>query len=66
VTKTDPSKHYGVSGRGQLTFTVLIETMCREGFKLEVGPTTVIYNGNAELGKIEEVWEIAEIHVREK
>jgi hypothetical protein len=27
---------------------------------------TVIYKGNEELGEIEEVWEIAEIHVMEK
>jgi predicted membrane GTPase involved in stress response len=37
-----------------------------EGLDLEMGPPTVIYKGNAELGKIEEMWEIAEIRVREE
>jgi predicted membrane GTPase involved in stress response len=45
--------------------TVFIETLRREGFKLKVGPPSVIYKANAELGKIEELWEIAEIWVRE-
>ena len=67
VTKTDPSNRYGVSGRGQLHLTVLIETMHREGFELEMGPPTLIYKGkNAESDKIEELWEIAEIRGREE
>ena len=33
---------YIVSGRGQLHLTVLIETMRREGFELEIGPPEVI------------------------
>ena len=66
VTKTDPSNRYEVSGRGQLHLTVLIETMRREGFELEVGPPTVVYKRNEESGKIEEPCEIAEIRVMEK
>jgi GTP-binding protein len=68
MTKTDRrSNRYEVSGRrGQLHLTVLIETMRREGFELEVGPPTVIYKRNEESGKIEEPWEIAEICITEK
>jgi predicted membrane GTPase involved in stress response len=66
VTKTDPFNSYEVSGCGHLHLTVLIEMMHREGFKLEVGPPTVIYKWNEELGKIEEPLMIAEICVTEK
>jgi hypothetical protein len=46
--------------------TVLIEMMHREGFELEVGPPTVIYKENEEMDKIEESWEIVEIHAPEE
>lgn len=66
VAETDSSDRYEVSGRGQLHLTVLIETMRREGFELEVGPPTVIYKQNEETGKTEEPWESVEIRVPEE
>ena len=42
VAETDSADRYEVSGRGQLHLTVLIETMRREGFELEIGPPSVI------------------------
>ena len=39
VEETESADRYMVSGRGQLHLTVLIETMRREGFELEVGPS---------------------------
>ncbi len=35
---------YSVSGRGELHLSVLIETMRREGFELQVGPPEVIFH----------------------
>lgn len=66
VEETDSADRYQVSGRGQLHLTVLIETMRREGFELEVGPPTVIYKTNPESGKIEEPWESVEVRVPEE
>jgi len=66
VEETDSADRYMVSGRGQLHLTVLIETMRREGFELEVGPPTVIYKENEETGKTEEPWESVEIRVPEE
>lgn len=63
VAETDSSDRYEVSGRGQLHLTVLIETMRREGFELEVGPPTVILRTNEETGKVEEPWEAVEVRV---
>merc|ERR1719506_3346807 len=63
VAETDSADRYEVSGRGQLHLTVLIETMCREGFELEVGPPTVIIKENEETGKLEEPWESVEVRV---
>jgi len=63
VEETDSADRYTVSGRGQLHLTVLIETMRREGFELEVGPPTVIYKENGETGKMEEPWESVEVRV---
>jgi GTP-binding protein len=37
-----------VSGRGELHLSVLIESMRREGFELEVGAPQVIFHGNTE------------------
>ena len=65
VAETDSADRYEVSGRGQLHLTVLIETMRREGFELEVGPPTVIYK-EGEDGKIEEPWESVEVRVPEE
>jgi GTP-binding protein len=66
VDETESADRYMVSGRGQLHLTVLIETMRREGFELEVGPPTVIYQENEETGKIEEPWEAVEVRVPEE
>jgi len=63
VEETGSADRYTVSGRGQLHLTVLIESMRREGFELEVGPPTVIYKENGETGKMEEPWESVEIRV---
>lgn len=66
VEETESADRYMVSGRGQLHLTVLIETMRREGFELEVGPPTVIYQENEETGKLEEPWESVEVRVPEE
>merc|ERR1711865_200858 len=66
VAETDSADRYEVSGRGQLHLTVLIETMRREGFELEVGPPTVIIKENPETGKKEEPWESVEVRVPEE
>lgn len=63
VAETESADRYMVSGRGQLHLTVLVETMRREGFELEVGPPTVIYKTNGETGKVEEPWESVEVRV---
>ena len=66
VAETESADRYEVSGRGQLHLTVLIETMRREGFELEVGPPSVIYLENEETGKMEEPWESVEVRVPEE
>jgi len=66
VEETESADRYMVSGRGQLHLTVLIETMRREGFELEVGPPTVIMKENKETGKQEEPWEAVEVRVPEE
>jgi len=66
VEETGSADRYEVSGRGQLHLTVLIETMRREGFELEVGPPTVIFKTNEETGKEEEPWESVEVRVPEE
>ena len=65
VAETDSADRYEVSGRGQLHLTVLIETMRREGFELEVGPPSVIMKTNEETGDVEEPWEKVEVRVPE-
>merc|ERR1719401_1120595 len=66
VEETDSADKYAVSGRGQLHLTVLIETMRREGFELEVGPPVVIDKTNDETQKEEEPWESVEVRVPEE
>jgi len=66
VEETESADRYMVSGRGQLHLTVLIETMRREGFELEVGPPSVIYIENEETGIVEEPWEAVEVRVPEE
>jgi GTP-binding protein len=66
VAETDSADRYEVSGRGQLHLTVLIESMRREGFELEVGPPSVILRTNQETGQVEEPWESVEVRVPEE
>merc|ERR1712071_513841 len=66
VEETESADRYMVAGRGQLHLTVLIESMRREGFEMEVGPPSVIYMDNEETGKVEEPWEAVEVRVPEE
>lgn len=43
VQETDSADTFKVSGRGELHLSILIETMRREGFELQVGKPEVIY-----------------------
>ena len=43
VEETDSADQFKVSGRGELHFAVLIETMRREGYELQVGKPRVIF-----------------------
>jgi len=43
VEETDTSEVFKVSGRGELHLSILIETMRREGYELQVGKPEVIY-----------------------
>ena len=43
VEETDNTDTFKVSGRGELHLSVLIETMRREGFELQIGKPEVIY-----------------------
>ena len=57
----ESSEKFIVSGRGELHLSVLIESMRREGFELEVGaPKVIIHEVD---GRKEEPFEIAEIDV---
>mmetsp|Transcript_16364 Transcript_16364/g.53272 ORF Transcript_16364/g.53272 Transcript_16364/m.53272 type:complete len:661 (+) Transcript_16364:57-2039(+) len=55
-----------VSGRGPLHLTVLIETMRREGFELEIGPPEVIVRKDEETGKKQEPFDYVEVQVPEE
>jgi len=66
VEETESADRYMVAGRGQLHLTVLIETMRREGFEIEVGPPSVINKKNEETGKMEEPWEAVEVRIPEE
>ncbi len=43
VEETDSTDSFSVSGRGELHLSILIETMRREGFELQVGKPKVIF-----------------------
>ncbi|TCS81014.1 translational GTPase TypA [Pectinatus cerevisiiphilus] len=43
VEETDTADTFKVSGRGELHLSILIETMRREGFELQIGKPEVIY-----------------------
>ena len=57
VDEADGGERFKVSGRGELHLAILIETMRREGFELEVSPPKVIFKevDGVQLEPIEEV-----------
>ncbi|MFH1244586.1 MAG: GTP-binding protein [bacterium] len=57
VEKLENGK-YKVSGRGELHLSVLLETMRREGYEMEVGKPEVIVKHDANNAKIEPVEEV--------
>jgi GTP-binding protein len=61
VENTDTGDRFLVSGRGELHLAVLIETMRREGFELEVSQPEVIYH--EEKGQKLEPYELVVVEV---
>ena len=43
VTETDPTDSFNVAGRGEMSLSILIETMRREGYEFQVSPPRVLY-----------------------
>ena len=62
VEETDSPDAYKVSGRGELHLSILIETMRREGFELQVGKPKVIMHRD-ETGTLQEPMEALTINV---
>jgi GTP-binding protein len=62
VEPQDSGDAFTVSGRGPLHLTVLIETMRREGFELEIGPPEVIIKTGDD-GKKQEPYDAVEVQV---
>ena len=62
VEETESPDAYKVSGRGELHLSILIETMRREGFKLQVGKPKVIMHRD-ETGTLQEPMEALTIDV---
>ena len=62
VEETDSADCFKVSGRGELHLSILIETMRREGFELQVGKPKVIMHRD-ENGKLMEPMEALTIDV---
>lgn len=58
VDPESPADSVKVQARGELQLAILIETMRREGFEMQISRPQVIFKRNAE-GKIEEPYEIA-------
>jgi len=58
VEETDDKDSYLVKGRGEFQMAILIETMRREGFELNVGRPEVIFkkDGNTLVEPIERLW----------
>ena len=65
VEETDAADTYVVSGRGELHLAVLIETMRREGFEMQVSRPEVIYRPG-EAGETLEPFEETHIEVAEE
>ncbi|MEG1658852.1 MAG: translational GTPase TypA, partial [Oscillibacter sp.] len=43
ITETDTSEAFNVAGRGEMSLSILIETMRREGYEFQVSPARVLY-----------------------
>ena len=43
VTETDSTDSFNVAGRGEMSLSILIETMRREGYEFQVSPPRVLY-----------------------
>ena len=43
VTETDSTDSFTVAGRGEMSLSILIETMRREGYEFQVSPPRVLY-----------------------
>ncbi len=43
VTETDNTDAFNVAGRGEMSLSILIETMRREGYEFQVSPPRVLY-----------------------
>ncbi len=43
VTETDKETAFNVAGRGEMSLSILIETMRREGYEFQVSPARVLY-----------------------
>ena len=43
VNETDSTESFNVAGRGEMSLSILIETMRREGYELQVSPPRVLY-----------------------
>ena len=43
VTDTDKETAFNVAGRGEMSLSILIETMRREGYEFQVSPSRVLY-----------------------
>ena len=64
VEETESPDAYKVSGRGELHLSILIETMRREGFELQVGKPKVIMHRD-ETGTLQEPMEALTIDVHQ-
>ena len=53
VEETDSAERFAVSGRGELHLAILIETMRREGYEMEVSRPEVIYRESDKGEKLE-------------
>ncbi len=65
VEETDSTDAFKVSGRGELSLSILIETMRRQGYEFAVSRPQVIYKQDAD-GKLLEPMELLVIEVPEQ
>ncbi len=66
VVDSDSADTYLVSGRGELHLAILIETMRREGYEMQVSMPEVIFHTDPETGKKLEPYERVEIECSEE